>query len=547
MDDPKRHLSLHRVISILQYLFNPFRKQLSLVIHIGFIVCTAVLMSSGLRIAADNHRFYNSLNSQFLIDRVLPSNEVFGVHLTFGSILCLFVIAYIWRFFSKKEFRLNPGLSRANKLLNNLGVAILIAQCVVGFAVVIANQPGVANAARNLHLLLAIALTLYFFAHLVIKVASYGKGSLTIFFIGPGALFVVGGIFGIVFISTKIDTRQLFTLSTLESLPVSAPPVIDGLVEDEAWLKAKAKRITLNHTGDAFNANLSLEVKSVYHEDLVYFYIRWPDKEPSYAHVPLLKANNHWHALEKGFSESNETTFYEDKLAVMLAHSPFTALKSIHLGARPIGNAQQPLHKRGYHFLKEGIADVWQWKAWRTDSLFQADDNYFGQPITNYACDIRYTAGYQHDPYKGGGYTNNWHFYAKSQLTPKRLPKGGQHIHKEQKLISELAEFTQLKGMRWVDTFAYSAQLDTFPNGTIIPSHLTNGPIFGDRGNVKAKGQWRDGYWHLELQRLRNTGSEFDIPIQSGTYLWVSSFNHSQTHHSYHLRPLKIKLLTHND
>ena len=83
--------------------------------------------------------------------------------------------------------------------------------------------------------------------------------------------------------------------------------------------------------------------------------------------------------------------------------------------------------------------------------------------------------------------------------------------------------------------------LDHWPAGTLMPSALSKAPLRGDRGDVRARGRWRDGLWTLELARLQDTGSPFDVPLAAGTYLWVALFNHAQTRHSYHLLPLQLR------
>ena len=67
-------------------------------------------------------------------------------------------------------------------------------------------------------------------------------------------------------------------------------------------------------------------------------------------------------------------------------------------------------------------------------------------------------------------------------------------------------------------------------------------PFVGDRGDVTAVGTWKEGWWRLEATRKLDTKSKFDLPIQSGIYLWVAVFDHSQTRHSRHLHPVRINL-----
>jgi hypothetical protein len=45
------------------------------------------------------------------------------------------------------------------------------------------------------------------------------------------------------------------------------------------------------------------------------------------------------------------------------------------------------------------------------------------------------------------------------------------------------------------------------------------------------------------LSRALDTGSDKDVPIQDGVLVWVAVFDHTQTRHAYHLRPLRVRLV----
>jgi hypothetical protein len=67
-------------------------------------------------------------------------------------------------------------------------------------------------------------------------------------------------------------------------------------------------------------------------------------------------------------------------------------------------------------------------------------------------------------------------------------------------------------------------------------------PIEGDRADVAAVGRWSDGLWRLEMKRALDTGSTYDVALGDGTYLWVAVFDHTQTRHSWHMRPLRLRM-----
>lgn len=92
------------------------------------------------------------------------------------------------------------------------------------------------------------------------------------------------------------------------------------------------------------------------------------------------------------------------------------------------------------------------------------------------------------------------------------------------------------------DAVPYAKELDAYPVGTVFPSIVIDKPFEGDRGDVTAVASWKDGWWRLETVRKIDTRSRFDVPLDNGTYMWVSVFDHTQTRHSRHLHPLKLVL-----
>ena len=93
------------------------------------------------------------------------------------------------------------------------------------------------------------------------------------------------------------------------------------------------------------------------------------------------------------------------------------------------------------------------------------------------------------------------------------------------------------------DVLPYSAKADAaIPVGTVIPSVLFDKPFGGDRGDVSAHAQWKEGWWTLEASRKLDTGSRFDQAIVDDTFMWVAVFDHNQVRHTRHMRPLRLHL-----
>ena len=93
------------------------------------------------------------------------------------------------------------------------------------------------------------------------------------------------------------------------------------------------------------------------------------------------------------------------------------------------------------------------------------------------------------------------------------------------------------------ETVPYSPDHDAkIPVGTVIPGVIISGSYEGDRADIRGAAKWKDGFWSLELSRDLRTGSKFDHDFVPGSklYMWVNVFDHTQTRHTRHQRPVRI-------
>jgi hypothetical protein len=99
--------------------------------------------------------------------------------------------------------------------------------------------------------------------------------------------------------------------------------------------------------------------------------------------------------------------------------------------------------------------------------------------------------------------------------------------------------------MTEAETVPYSKEGDdAIPVGTVLPGVLISGDYEGDRAHLHGGSRWKDGFWTLELVRDLQTGSQYDVDFtpEKELFAWVSVFDHSQTRHTRHMRPVKIEL-----
>ena len=337
------------------------------------------------------------------------------------------------------------------------------------------------------------------------------------------------------------------------------PPKLDGVLDDPVWAKAKSVSVhTQQGSGLEGTGASRVEAWAAHDGQKMYFAFRWEDPTRSMRRIPTIKRADGWHILHDFADTADVTTFYEDKFAVgITTGATFGAAGSTHMGGKPLADKPVPLHGRGYHYTTDNeLVDVWQWKASRGGHLGYVDDQYFGAPRDTTPAEAqgqaRYQAGYWNDPgrafyvynFKGqppGGY--------KGTVEILRLPKDWQAVVKAMGKFDLDPESSDEEGSKWWmfenETEPYSKELDSkIPVGTVLPGVLIMGQYEGDRAQIRGAAKWKDGHWTLEMSRDLRTGSKFDHDFVPGRdlYFWFNVFDHNQTRHTRHQRPVRVVL-----
>jgi hypothetical protein len=61
------------------------------------------------------------------------------------------------------------------------------------------------------------------------------------------------------------------------------------------------------------------------------------------------------------------------------------------------------------------------------------------------------------------------------------------------------------------------------------------------QADIKGAARWGVGKWTLEV--ARRLDAEYpDVPIGKNTRMWVAVFDHAQTYHTRHIRPVHLQL-----
>lgn len=353
----------------------------------------------------------------------------------------------------------------------------------------------------------------------------------------PGTSLRVGALLLACALLLALALHGWQSSQTLPVPKIRAEMQIDGMANEPAWQLATPMLIQ-TYYGAPYSRAVPVEIRMLHDGYTLYVHARWPDPTHSRQHLPLIKTATGWQVQQSALLAADEQVFYEDKFAVMIADQPWAALHSVFLGGPVQPGLQKQQRARGGHRMPGGeMVDVWHWKSVRNHQFGNLDDAFFGDGLPYLPGQRRYTWGYASDPLLAGGYKENWAWFDETGVTPLRLPRQP----------SALAAFQQPASgpplaLDWHDSQPYNKALDTFAPGTVLPSVVWIHPNEGDRAHVRANGLWRDGYWHLEMARGLDTGSAFDKPLHTGSFLWFATFDHAQTRHTWHMRPLRLEL-----
>ena len=534
---------------------------------VHWLMAGAVCVSfvTGLRIATDNQSdsFYSALNAW------LPQGDAFVWHLLSAAVLLSAFVGYLFYLYrSGLAMRLVPKSEWLGQLKSNQSVQrwwvfnrmlywlyFILFGCALSTGLI--NYLYSIPRLEYIHSVVAWGFLFFLVLHILGHLLQAGLTRLLSIFIPALSPRILGLLFLVLLVS-GVSVYQLsrFSFVELDIVSTDVAPTIDGHLNDEVWRSIDGLRIHTSNGANFVNGEATVEVKAAHDGQYVYFSFSWDDPTRSQKHLPLVKTKAGWKVMQTDFLRADEDSYYEDKFALLLAgNDPFAAIASTHLGAQPLPEQPGPFGGRGLHYTTDGaIYDLWHWKSVRTDPHWQADDNFIGPPqlmpdITprqfsedrdgNY---MRYTAGYKKDPpTTWKGYSMNWEVFKTGITKPRRLPKDIDDLENLGRI--DLSPDESDNGqwwMEWNDTKPYMKEHDRLAEGTVLPSVLVKQPLAGDRGHIKAKGRWENGRWYLEMQRLLNTESKYDVAIKDNTFMWVAVFDHTQTRHTRHLVPIRL-------
>ncbi|MDJ1159122.1 ethylbenzene dehydrogenase-related protein [Chelatococcus sp. SYSU_G07232] len=546
----------------------------TILLHWLTAVAMVASLVTGLRIAADAPEAVISR----ALSPVLPQGEVWTVHVVAGLTLFFAAGAYVVylrrsgleRRVALKKLRVFQ-LPAANRL--RWGAVNVALHWTLYGLVIVLTASGVALYLGHggwivpVHTVAALATLVYILVHVLAHYGYGGWGQLLRLF-RPSALVVtaavrprpllVAGLVG-AGVAAALAGLDWSTRDLLPIIRVGQAPVLDGVLDDPAWKASRAVSIlTQQGTGLGGRGESTVEVRAVHDGQAIHFAFRWQDPTRSLRRLPLVKKADGWHMVDGRADRADVIDFYEDKFSVIFSRSnAFGGGGGTHLGPRPLADRPPALNDRGLHYTTDGsIIDMWQWKASRGGLLGHVDDQFIGPPLEPTPKDWDRTARYQ------GGYTGDpgRAFYAYNYRTEPpggyRGPVGVQRLPKDLAATRQALGTFDLdpnssdgEGARWwmteAESVPYSPEVDAaIPVGTVIPGVLIMGEYSGDRADVRGSARWKDGWWTLEATRRLATGSRYDVDFLPGEplYMWVAVFDHTQTRHTRHMRPVRLEL-----
>jgi hypothetical protein len=336
-------------------------------------------------------------------------------------------------------------------------------------------------------------------------------------------------------------------------------PILDGDASDAIWQAVKPLTVWTAFGGNFDGrGEAKIEVRAVHDGERVYLCFIWDDPTRSLKHLPMMKHDDGWHVLQDRYDVADADAYHEDKFAVLLTQLDETVPgdRTFHVGPRPLMDKPATLSRRGLHYTANpgALVEVWEWKASSGGPYGWIDQDRFGLPVEPTTSQIEgrspYRGGFITDSHAAAVYATNFDEQApdgyRHAVRPHRLPRNWVATMTALGRIDLDPDHSESDGSRWSMTESesepYSVERDSqIPEGVIIPGIIAAGSLSRDLGEVRGAARWAAGRWTLELSRRRR-GTSQTVPIGTGTYMRLAAFDHAQTRHTRHLRPIFVEL-----
>ena len=234
-----------------------------------------------------------------------------------------------------------------------------------------------------------------------------------------------------------IFSQEIKAEQVVKSYKISQSPLVDGLETEEVW-----KNVEAVTTFDAI-AQIDIAIKSVYSDSDIFFLVSFADKDESRTHRSWI-----W---------NKETEIYDEGPD---REDIFVFKWKLDQNTENLSVFSDESHE----------ADIWYWKAARTDPLGFADDK-----------------------------IHRFYNYPAKDSFEVTTKSGGKM-------------YLQRQGDIGRSSFKTKILIDY--QGNEAPRYTVRNPEFS-RADVKAKGVWKDGRWTIEFARALVTDNTDDVNFQT--------------------------------
>lgn len=486
--------------------------------HFLSIIVLPLLAVTGARLAWFEGGFF-SHEVTGLVDSLAPGGQIHNVHIAAGVTLVSIGVFYLISLVLSKEASRVFSLF-FDKQYSFRKKIFYVAALVVGLISFLSGStlygglylgPSGYILMKYIHYYCFIFLLGFMLIHPIEVIISKSARLNDIFLAGSYQGFFRAGALGVsvlIALTVGIGAYMLTRVPpTLVCREQNRYITVDGKEPDIEWFGVDS--VVLQTAGGMNFADgvSKATIKSFHNGAYIYFLVRWTDYTRS-NNRHLVKTKGGWVKQVSEYTDIfGEGIYAEDKIALSFRKSSEGCLTTCHI--RTPG-------KLGLHYTGGDTVDVWQWMSVSTNPAWEADDGWWGR------YEDAVIGGRHNDNIASGGYRSNLNV---EWQQPYFLP---QHV--------------AMHNWIWIeshDYVAYHADIDTFSVGARVPAVLV-APSVGDRGDVKARGTWRNGTWTVEFARRLVTGSPFDAVLKGKLYLSIAPFDNAGSKHAYHLKPIRF-------
>ena len=284
-------------------------------------------------------------------------------------------------------------------------------------------------------------------------------------------------------------------------------PIIDGNHAESSWLQSPILEVPIEK-------GPVVKIQAIYDDQNIYFLLRWPDKAEN-------REKGQWYFDGEKWSRQGE----EDRMGIMWDIDNTILDFNVHACGITCHDTDKnkQLHKM-YTNADVEFADLWDWGAATSDPLGYVEDSFLdnqkfetkgvrgdaASEIIGVAISVAKGGIHYDDSDEPGTIenTNNDNTMPIYMVDPKKVV-GAKYLTEENAV--PITDYT------------------IFNKGDTIPGYLLR-QLTGSRGDIEAKGRYKEGMWSLELKRKLDTGNTDDVQFDllRTYYFGIANFNNTR-------------------